>query len=232
MQSLIPREIRPVIKHSAHISKRGCSDASTTFAKFAYTTLSDASVLGHDFALEDFSVCDFLPQLQQILYSTGELDASVTYDTFVVVPENITVSLHEKFGNETEINGPFVSCLLVFLMFFMYAKCKHHVSFPIFVKLLDHFGYLSLRRFFLFFRDVFIAGTSRRRLERSQIPSSTNMRGALMQAVRQPDLRSHIRELQCGTPLLIIDLNEYTTITFDFNFGGEHLVNLITSMEE
>lgn len=41
-----------------------------------------------------------------------------------------------------------------------------------------------------------------------------------MQAVRQPDLRSHVRELQCGTPLLIIDLNEYTTITFDYNFGS------------
>ena len=109
VQSLIPHEIRPVIKHSAHLSKRGCSDASETFAKFAYTSLSDASVFSDSFVFEDFSACEFLPQLQQLLYSTNEINTSVTYETFVRVPENITFSLHEKFGNETKIDGPFVS---------------------------------------------------------------------------------------------------------------------------
>lgn len=40
-----------------------------------------------------------------------------------------------------------------------------------------------------------------------------------MRAVRQPDLKSHIRELQCGAPLLMVELNDHFTFTFDFNFG-------------
>lgn len=43
-----------------------------------------------------------------------------------------------------------------------------------------------------------------------------------MRAARQPPSHTHDRdnrELQCGAPLLMIELNEYITLTFDFNFG-------------
>ena len=40
-----------------------------------------------------------------------------------------------------------------------------------------------------------------------------------MRALRQPDLKSHLRELQCGAPLLMVELNDHFTFTFDFDFG-------------
>ena len=110
MQSLIPPEIRPVIKHAAHLSRRGCSDGSETFANFSYTELRNAEILPEDLALEDFSPCDYLQDLQQVLFSTDELDSSVTYETLVVLPESLNATLYEKFGSsEVEFNGPFVS---------------------------------------------------------------------------------------------------------------------------
>ena len=109
VQSLIAPELRPVIKHAAHLSRRGCSDASNAFAIFAYNELSNASVLPSNLAFEDFSPCNFLPELQQVLYSTNELDESVTYETLVVVPDSIKDALHEQFGDDVDINGPFVS---------------------------------------------------------------------------------------------------------------------------
>jgi hypothetical protein len=45
-------------------------------------------------------------------------------------------------------------------------------------------------------------------------------RGAFIRAVRQPILQSHFRSLQTNeAPLFVVELNELTTITFDFNFG-------------
>ena len=110
MQSLIPPEIRPVIKHAAHLSRRGCSDGSETFANFSYTELRNAEILPEDLALEDFSPCNYLQDLQQVLFSTDELDSSVTYETLVVLPESLNATLYEKIGSsEVEFNGPFVS---------------------------------------------------------------------------------------------------------------------------
>ena len=109
MQSLIASEIRPVIKHAAHLSRRGCSDGPETFTNFSYTELKNAAMLPDDLALGDFSPCDYLPHLQQVLFSTDELDTSVTYETLAVLPESLNNTLYEKFGNEIEFNGPFVS---------------------------------------------------------------------------------------------------------------------------
>ena len=106
---MIPPELRPVIKHAAHLSRRGCSDASETFANFSYNELTNAGVLPTELALEDFSPCEHLPHLQQVLFSTDELNESVTYETFVVVPDKIRNALHAQLGEEVDINGPFVS---------------------------------------------------------------------------------------------------------------------------
>ena len=100
--------MRPVIKHAAHLSRRGCSDASETFANFAYTRLSNAGVLPDDLTIEDFSPCDHLQMLQHVLFVTDELDASVTYETLVIVPEALKTELYDQFGNQLEINGPYV----------------------------------------------------------------------------------------------------------------------------
>ena len=46
------------------------------------------------------------------------------------------------------------------------------------------------------------------------------MRGALMRAVRQSNLQSNFRVLEAiDEPLIVIELNEMTNLTFDFNFG-------------
>lgn len=114
MLSLIPPEIRPVINDAARGSRRGCSDVSDTFANFAYMTLKTAltnneTVLLDDFAFEDFSACEYLPELQQVLFPTDEFDENVTYETFVIVPDSIRTLVHELYGDEVEVNGPFVS---------------------------------------------------------------------------------------------------------------------------
>ena len=109
MQNLIAPEIRPVIKNAAHFSRRGCSDASEAFANFSYNELTSASVLPNELAFEDFSPCDYLPHLQQVLFSTDMMDANVTYETFVVVPVSLNNSLSELLGDKIEFNGPFVS---------------------------------------------------------------------------------------------------------------------------
>ena len=74
-------------------------------------------MLPAELAFDDFSPCDYLPQLQQVVFSTDELDESVTYETFVIVPESLNTTLREQFGDDNDINGPFVSllsrCLLV-----------------------------------------------------------------------------------------------------------------------
>ena len=100
--------MRPVIKHAAHLSRRGCSNASESFANFAYTKLINAGVLPGDVAFEGFSPCDYLQMLQQVLFSTNELDEDVTYENFVIVPETLKTELLGYFGNQVEINGPFV----------------------------------------------------------------------------------------------------------------------------
>ena len=109
MQNLIPPEIRPVIKHAAYLSRRGCSDGTETFANFAYTTLKNAVVLPDDVTEEVFSPCDYLPHLQQVLFATDGLNESVTYESFIIVPESLNASLYEQFGNDVNIDGKFVS---------------------------------------------------------------------------------------------------------------------------
>lgn len=171
-----------------------------------------------DLTFEEFSSCDYLPQLQQLLFSTDELDESVTYESFVVVPETIKTTLHQLFGEDVDINGPFVS---VMLQGCLPPPCPYETDSQFLLcvhfKLLDHFGHLSLRRFVTFFVDLFSIRARRRRLEQVQYQSPAMMRGALMRAIRDPDHAS--RKLQCGAPLLMIELNEYITLTFDFNFG-------------
>lgn len=89
-------------------------------------------------------------------------------------------------------------------------------------KLLDNFGRISLRRLITFFGDLFSANTGGRRLkERHQVRSPAMIRGALMRAVRQPDsFHSHVRALQVSSePLMVLELNEFISLSFDFNFG-------------
>ena len=214
MQNLIPPEIRPVIKHAAYLSRRECSDGSETFTDFAYTALRNAAVVPDNVTKEVFSPCDYLPHLQQVLFSTDNLDANVTYETLVVVPESLNNSLYELFGGEMEINGPFVSYDVSLKLFTCSTISQSLCNLA---KLLDNFGHMSLRRFINFFNDLFSVTANGRRLQGSQQKSPSMIKGALVRAVRQPD---HIaRELLCGAPLFMIEINQYITLTFDFNFG-------------
>lgn len=112
-------EIRPIIRHATLLLRNGCSDASEAFTTFSYTQLSTTDMLPVGLSLEDFSPCEYLMQLQQTLFSTDLQDESVTYETFVVVPEVLNTSLYDKFGHEAEINGQFVSFhAIVYLIHF------------------------------------------------------------------------------------------------------------------
>ena len=128
MQSLIPPEIRPAIKHADHLSRRGCSDGSDSFANYSYIALRNATMLPDEMTFDDFSPCDYLPQLQQVLFSTDELAESVTYETFVIVPESLNTTLREQFGEDTDINGPFVSLLSRCLL--MHVTVPHPCLLP------------------------------------------------------------------------------------------------------
>ena len=110
--------MRPVIKHAAHLSRRGCSDASETFVNFSYSELNNAGVLPDNLTIEDFSPCDHLQMLQHVVFSTNisNTNTSVTYENFVIVPESLSTYLHEQFSDDVEINGPFVSFLLPFFL--------------------------------------------------------------------------------------------------------------------
>lgn len=109
VQSLIGPEIRSVVRHASSLKRNGCTAASESFATFAYNKLSTAALLPDGLTLDDFSPCSYLDLLQQLLFTTNELDMSVTYETFVVVPESLNTTLYNQFGNETDFNGSFVS---------------------------------------------------------------------------------------------------------------------------
>lgn len=52
--------------------------------------------------LEEFSPCEYLPHLQQILFATDELNENVTYQNFIIVPAS-----YEQLG-DVNIDGKFV----------------------------------------------------------------------------------------------------------------------------
>ena len=219
--------MRPVIKHASHLSRRGCSNASESFANFSYSELSTAGVLPDGLAFEDFSPCDYLQMLQQILFSTNGSNATVTYESLVVVPETLKTELLGYFGDDVKIDGPLVS--LSDESTFSYNLFNHMISdqnlLHNMVKLLDHFGHLSFRRFITFFSEMFSQFTSRRKMKETQIRSPAMVRGALMRAVTQrqtqPQAFSNSRELEVDEePLVIIEINDFISLTFDFNFGG------------
>lgn len=97
------------------------------FTNFSYTKLSNASVLPDNLTLEDFSPCDYLPNLQQVMFSTDELDDSVTYETLVVVPETLKTMLEEQLGNQTEIDGAFVSMFFIKHFYCFYLTAFSHL---------------------------------------------------------------------------------------------------------
>lgn len=55
----------------------------------------------------------------------------------------------------------------------------------------------------------------------SQQKSPAAVRGALMRATKQQGLSSHVRALEESVePLIVLDLNQYISVTLDFNFGN------------
>ena len=109
VQSLIGPEIRAVVRHASSLTRNGCFDASQAFINFSYHELNAATLLPNDLTLEDFSPCDYLGLLQQLLFATNELNANITYETFLMIPESLNTTLYNQFGNETDFSGSFVS---------------------------------------------------------------------------------------------------------------------------
>jgi hypothetical protein len=118
VQDLITPEIRPVVKHASRLMHysalmhKKCTDSSESFNNYAFDRLSSASLLPEDIAVEEFSACDNLPHLQQLIFETEGLNEYVTYENFVILPENLTAQLLEFYNDtNTTFNGEFVSTL-------------------------------------------------------------------------------------------------------------------------
>jgi hypothetical protein len=96
-------------------------------------------------------------------------------------------------------------------------------------QLLDTFGDLSLGRLFRFIKDFFIEEedtSRRRRLIGPTLPKSMSpalKRGRLMRTVRNAQsshaLVSSHRRLQESEPFFRFEINDFASLTFDFNFG-------------
>lgn len=97
------------------------------------------------------------------------------------------------------------------------------------MQVLDSFGYLSLQRLIKLISNIFSANDEvpvRRRKLKAQPRSQAMIRGGLMRSVRKansPPERSISpveRLLQSAdAPLFLLELNEFLSIFFDFNFG-------------
>ena len=74
----------------------------------------------------------------------------------------------------------------------------------------------------------------KRRLKDSGEYSKAMMRGAFIRAARQPNLQSpDVRALQTNNnePLMAVDLNEFISLTFDFNFGDGQKKELLLGVQ-
>jgi hypothetical protein len=112
VQSLISPELRSVVKHASLLAKGGkCTNPSSSFTTYAFNELTAANLLPSNVTLPNFTVCDYLSELQQALNFTSELNDDVSYTNFVIVPENLNNTLHQYFADIT-FDAEFVSILL------------------------------------------------------------------------------------------------------------------------
>lgn len=116
VQDLITPEIRPVIKHASRLMhysalmRKECTDSSKSFTNYTFERLRNASLLSEDIAVEEFSACDYLPRLQKLLFDLEVTNENVTYENFIILPENLTAQLQEFYNDtNTTFNGEFVS---------------------------------------------------------------------------------------------------------------------------
>lgn len=118
VQSLVAPEIRSVVKHASHLARNGCADPSESFAIYAFDRLN--GVLPSGLLIEDFSPCDYLAQLQQVLFSTSSLNDDVTYETFVILPASLKTELQGYYTGLEDLNGEFVSLFCHFEMLYLH----------------------------------------------------------------------------------------------------------------
>lgn len=113
MQLLMTPEIRTVIKHASLLTRDGkCISPSSSFTEYAYNELTSASLLPNGLLLADFVVCDYLAQLQLALGFTTILNTDVTFSNLVVLPESLSNTLKEFFGDITFDEGLVSKCHL------------------------------------------------------------------------------------------------------------------------
>jgi len=93
----------------------GCADPSPSFLEFAFAALNESNVLPAGLSFSKFSACDYLPHLQQKLFSLDSLNENVTYANFVILPDALKDSLRNFLGHDN-INGSMVSCSSLILV--------------------------------------------------------------------------------------------------------------------
>jgi hypothetical protein len=93
--------------------KNGCGNPSKSFTNYSFAQLHNAGILPQNLTIEDFPPCTYLPQLQQVLFTTDSLNDDVSYQNFVIVPESLEVALENYLGYGANIiSGTYVSCSL------------------------------------------------------------------------------------------------------------------------
>lgn len=188
VRNLIPPEVRSLVRHADNLLQYGCRKEfiSLHFTEYSYALLS----LG--ISIEDYDPCDYIGEIQQALGYTSSVDEDASFLDFVVLPEDLKMSLEEIFGSSgVPIDGQF---------------------------LLGELSNLSARRLLTFIREFFTDNNSGGRRLRRNTPQSVS-RGRVIQAVRGRDPEITQRALQGEAPAFSLAVNELLTISMDYNFG-------------
>jgi len=201
-------EIRSVVKNAPFLTKDGtCTDPSTNFASYAYNLLP--SEVKGSVALDQFSPCKYIKEIQEALNFASDGLSEVTFANLVTIPVDLENKLLVLFGTDVEFTGEW---------------------------LLEQFGSTSVSRLLDFIGNFFTDDTptsdsrllttstdkpNRRRLKRGAVPhmhkSEAMRRGNIMRAVRNAASPPDVRQRKLNQ---ISFLDGLVTLSFNFNFGG------------
>ena len=208
VQDLLDPQVLSLMRHVGRLSKNGCTSLSDSFASFSHDLLYNSNPQLFSGTLEEFDPCQYLGEIQHVLFETAEIADDVTLDNLVAIPGSLDTKISEVFGTQLDIN-----------------------------EIIDFFQTTSLRRLMNFISE-FLADnsnidSSRRRRLSSQAPSVPLAQGMdcnsmhrrrldLIHDVRKTGntlLERHRRRNLEETVIATIPVGDYLKISFSFNFG-------------
>jgi hypothetical protein len=223
VETLVPVEIRSVIRQIDLLSQNGCTNPSSTFASYTFDLLVAEDLLTEAEAdLSTYQPCDHIAKIQKAFdYTTSVSVEDVDLKSLVVIPDDLKTSIANIFGSELDIQS-----------------------------ILDLFQTKSLRRLLNFVSEFLTPSdlnaasklSGRRRLlsQASSIPLSVpfsemsphQKRLDLIRDVRGTGdtlVQRHRRRSLEETSIITIPVGDYLSIGFSFNFGDGNKEILLTA---